>query len=125
MIVRVEYLQNILIAERLLHLQGGHTDDGELLLTSFEMVGLTLKVWTHKDRFAEAIEDFEWLVNLSRLDLARKTDELLGHELRCTGRWYPEHGAAAADLLGAPSSTQSEPYPFSHHPEAESTRGIP
>ncbi|KFA46891.1 hypothetical protein S40293_03619 [Stachybotrys chartarum IBT 40293] len=62
LIVRVEYLQNILIAERLLHLQGGHTDDGELLLTSFEMVGLTLKVWIHKDRFAEAIEDFEWLV---------------------------------------------------------------
>ncbi|KAH7305178.1 hypothetical protein B0I35DRAFT_444120 [Stachybotrys elegans] len=60
--IRLEYLQNLLIAERLVQRRGAYADDGELLLIGFEMVVLTLKFWTHQDRFAGAINDFEGLL---------------------------------------------------------------
>lgn len=46
-------------------LRFGGRDDGQLLVTSFEMVSLTLTIWTHQDRFAAIRRDFEWLVGIS------------------------------------------------------------
>jgi hypothetical protein len=50
------------LLERLLLLNGS-LDEGNLLLFSFEMLTLTLALWTHKDRFAEMRRNFEWLVS--------------------------------------------------------------
>lgn len=61
-LVQLEHLQNIFFLERLL-LRGGHPDEGNLLVTSFEMVSLTLMFWKHKDRFAAMRSCFEWLVS--------------------------------------------------------------
>lgn len=60
-LVRLQHLQNLFFAERLL-LRLGRVDDSRLLLISFEMVTLTLVFWTHQDRFAGVRRDFEWLV---------------------------------------------------------------
>ncbi|KAK2608844.1 hypothetical protein QQS21_002557 [Conoideocrella luteorostrata] len=62
-IIQLDHLQNIFFAERLL-LQHGNADTGDLLATSFELVCLTLKLWTHKDRFADTfiLRNFQWLV---------------------------------------------------------------
>lgn len=62
-LVRLEHLQNLFFAERLL-LRLGRVDEGRLLVISFEMVTLTLVFWTHQDRFAGVRRDFEWLVSL-------------------------------------------------------------
>lgn len=61
LLVQLEHLQNVFFAERLM-LRYGQVDEGDLLLTSFEMVSLTLIFWTHKDRLAGVRGDFEWLV---------------------------------------------------------------
>ncbi|KAM5343248.1 hypothetical protein ACJ41O_014214 [Fusarium nematophilum] len=61
-LVRLEHLQNLFFAERLL-LRLGQPDEGRLLIISFEMVTLTLVFWTHQSRFAIVRRDFEWLVN--------------------------------------------------------------
>lgn len=66
-LIRIEYLQNLFFAERLLqrHAAGQNTgadDGGDLLLISFDMVVLTLTFWIHADRFVEMNKDFEWLV---------------------------------------------------------------
>jgi hypothetical protein len=61
LLVQLEHLQNVFFAERLM-LRYGQADEGDLLLTSFEMVSLTLIFWTHKDRLAGIRGDFEWLV---------------------------------------------------------------
>ncbi|KAM0552627.1 hypothetical protein ACHAPJ_007724 [Fusarium lateritium] len=60
-LVRLEHLQNLFFAERLL-LRLGHVDENRLLPISFEMVTLTLLFWTHQDRFADVRRDFEWLL---------------------------------------------------------------
>ncbi|KAJ3469988.1 hypothetical protein MRS44_000087 [Fusarium solani] len=60
-LVRLEHLQNLFFAERLL-LRLGRVDDSRLLVISFEMVTLTLVFWTHQDRFAGVRRDFEWLL---------------------------------------------------------------
>ncbi|KAJ4321144.1 hypothetical protein N0V84_005496 [Fusarium piperis] len=60
-LVRLEHLQNLFFAERLL-LRLGRVDDGRLLIISFEMVTLTLVFWTHQDRFSGVRRDFEWLL---------------------------------------------------------------
>ncbi|KAL6357296.1 hypothetical protein LRP88_07454 [Fusarium phalaenopsidis] len=60
-LVRLEHLQNLFFAERLL-LRLGRVDDRRLLVISFEMVTLTLVFWTHQDRFAGVRRDFEWLL---------------------------------------------------------------
>ncbi|KAM5357821.1 hypothetical protein ACJZ2D_015882 [Fusarium nematophilum] len=46
-LVRLEHLQNLFFAERLL-LRLGQPDEGRLLIISFEMVTLTLVFWTHQ-----------------------------------------------------------------------------
>ncbi|KAF5019460.1 hypothetical protein F66182_8542 [Fusarium sp. NRRL 66182] len=61
MVIRLEHLQNLFFAERLL-LRLGHVDENSLLPISFEMVTLTLLFWTHQDRFAGVRKDFEWLL---------------------------------------------------------------
>ncbi|EXK24027.1 hypothetical protein FOMG_19228 [Fusarium oxysporum f. sp. melonis 26406] len=60
-LIRLEHLQNLFFAERLL-LRLGHSDQSRLLIISFEMVTLTLIFWTQQDRFAEVRRDFEWLL---------------------------------------------------------------
>ncbi|EHK20850.1 uncharacterized protein TRIVIDRAFT_115187, partial [Trichoderma virens Gv29-8] len=60
LLVQLDHLQNIFILERLLQRQD-MLDEGDLLVTSFEMVSLTLTFWSHKDRLIEARNDFEWL----------------------------------------------------------------
>jgi len=62
LLIQLEHLQNLFVADRLL-LRRGDLDQGDLLLTSFEMVSLTLLFWTNKDRFALARPDFAWLVS--------------------------------------------------------------
>ncbi|PNP43638.1 hypothetical protein TGAMA5MH_04610 [Trichoderma gamsii] len=49
--MRLDHLLNVLLVERLL-LKHGHPRT-DLLRTSFEMVVLTLRLWTHKHRWAE------------------------------------------------------------------------
>ncbi|KKP06861.1 hypothetical protein THAR02_01058 [Trichoderma harzianum] len=61
LLVQLDHLQNIFILERLL-LRQKMLDEGDLLVTSFEMVSLTLTFWSHKDRLLEARNDFEWLL---------------------------------------------------------------
>ena len=61
-LMRLAHLQTMFLLERLLLLNGS-LDEGNLLLFSFEMLTLTLALWTHKDRFAEMRRNFEWLVS--------------------------------------------------------------
>lgn len=61
-LVHLGHLQNLFFVERLL-LRNGAADEGNLLLTSFDMVILTLVFWTHKDQFATMRRNFEWLVS--------------------------------------------------------------
>ncbi|KAI5456619.1 hypothetical protein BGZ63DRAFT_366340 [Mariannaea sp. PMI_226] len=60
-LLRLEHLQNLFFVQRLM-LQFGGPDNGQLLVTSFEMVSLTVYHWTHQDRFASVRRDFEWLL---------------------------------------------------------------
>lgn len=64
-IIQLDHMQNIFFTERLLR-RHGHADDGDLLIASFEMVLLTLKLWTNKDRFSdtEILRNYGWLVSL-------------------------------------------------------------
>lgn len=65
-IVYLDHLQNLFFTERLL-LRHGQVDEGDLLVTSFELVSLTVKLWTNKDRFSDPtmLRNFEWLVSAS------------------------------------------------------------
>ncbi|KAM0351639.1 hypothetical protein ACHAPU_002649 [Fusarium lateritium] len=60
-LLRLEHLQNLFFAERLL-LRLGHVNENRMLPISFEMVSLTLLFWTHQDRFSDVRRDFEWLL---------------------------------------------------------------
>lgn len=62
MLVRLEHLQNLFFVERLM-LRLGKPDQGDLLVTSFEMLSLTLVLWKRQDRFVSIRRDFEWLVS--------------------------------------------------------------
>ncbi|KAG9254476.1 uncharacterized protein F5Z01DRAFT_674214 [Emericellopsis atlantica] len=62
-LARIEHLQNLFLAERLLLKRPDYPQDrGELLEISYNMVLLTVKFWVHKDRFAEMSGDYGWLV---------------------------------------------------------------
>ncbi|EHK25749.1 uncharacterized protein TRIVIDRAFT_114907, partial [Trichoderma virens Gv29-8] len=60
-LIRLTHLQTMFFLERLLLLNGS-LEEGNLLLFSFEMLILTLAMWTHKDRFAAMRRNFEWLL---------------------------------------------------------------
>ncbi|KAL5092837.1 hypothetical protein Trisim1_000572 [Trichoderma cf. simile WF8] len=60
-LIRLTHLQTMFFLERLLLLNGS-LEEGNLLLFSFEMLTLTLTMWTHKDRFAAMRRNFEWLL---------------------------------------------------------------
>lgn len=62
-VLRLDHLQNVFFVERLL-LRHGKPDTGDLLSVSFDMVCLTLKLWTNKDRFPhpEMFRNFDWLL---------------------------------------------------------------
>ena len=60
-LIYLTHLQNLFFIERL-RLSYGAVDDGDLLTTSFELVSVTMALWTHKDRFMEMRRNFEWLV---------------------------------------------------------------
>lgn len=61
LLIRLEHLQNLFFIERLL-LRYGHSDKGDLLEVSYELVNLTLPIWTDIDRLSECSNDCEWLV---------------------------------------------------------------
>lgn len=61
LLVRLEHLENIFVVDRLLS-RRGHNNHSDLLVTSFDMVALTLLLWKNKDRFAFARLDFPCLV---------------------------------------------------------------
>lgn len=61
MLLQITHLQNLFLLERLL-LRHGAPDEGDLLITTFEIVTLTLTFWTQKDRFSQVRRYFEWLV---------------------------------------------------------------
>lgn len=93
--IRLEYLQNLFFIERLL-LRTGQVDEGDLLVTSFALVSLTLKIWTYKDRFSRYAmrRNFEWLVSYYPFNNNKLTSELErlitmgkpGYGIRCS-RW--------------------------------------
>lgn len=65
--IRIEYLQVLFLAERLLqrHSEGNayyEYDSSGLLLVSYEIVSLIVCLWMHKDRFASERTQFDWLV---------------------------------------------------------------
>jgi hypothetical protein len=62
MLIRLAHLQTMFFLERLLLLNGS-LDEGNMLLLCFEMLTLTLSIWTHKDRFVAMRRNFEWLVS--------------------------------------------------------------
>lgn len=59
--MRLDHLLNVFLVERLL-LKHGHPRT-DLLRTSFEMVVLTLRLWTHKHRWAEIPGESQRLVS--------------------------------------------------------------
>ncbi|KAI8651248.1 Fungal-trans domain-containing protein [Fusarium keratoplasticum] len=61
MLLQITHLQNLFLLERLL-LRHGAPDEGDLLITTFEIVTLTLTFWTQKDRFSQVRRYFEWLL---------------------------------------------------------------
>jgi hypothetical protein len=61
-LIRLGHLQVMFFLERLLCINGS-LDEGNLLVLSFEMLALTLTLWTHKDQFAAMRRNFEWLVS--------------------------------------------------------------
>jgi hypothetical protein len=69
-IIRREHLLGVLFAERLL-LRLGYPDEGNILLTSFELLAITLMLWTHKDSFSWSHRHFAWLVSLALSYLIR------------------------------------------------------
>lgn len=60
--MRLDHLLNVFLVERLL-LKHGHPRTN-LLRISFEMVVLTLRLWTHKHRWAEIPGESQRLVSL-------------------------------------------------------------
>jgi hypothetical protein len=61
LVIRLEHLQAHFLIQRLL-IQRGYDGQAELIAISFAMVSLTVKFWTHMDRFTLMHGDFEWLV---------------------------------------------------------------
>lgn len=61
-LMHLEHLQNIFFIDRLL-VRFGHGMRDTLLETSLALATLTLHLWTHKDRFADAMmqRNFDWL----------------------------------------------------------------
>ncbi|KAH8122599.1 hypothetical protein LI328DRAFT_136204 [Trichoderma asperelloides] len=60
-LIRLGHLQTMFFLERLLCINGS-LDEGNLLVLSFEMLTLTLTLWTNKDQFAAMRRSFEWLL---------------------------------------------------------------
>lgn len=69
LIVKLECLQNDLFLGRL-SLQRGMADDGALLSTSFELVSLLVRLWSHMDMFFNVRVTFEWIVGVSPLRIS-------------------------------------------------------
>lgn len=63
LLIRLEHLLNLFFLERLLATNSGSICGIDLLSISFEMLSLTLVLWTHKDRLAGFQGEFEWLVS--------------------------------------------------------------
>lgn len=61
LVIKMDCLQNEFFLERLC-LRQNQADAGDLLAVSFELVLLTLSLWTRIDRFTKMRSDFEWLV---------------------------------------------------------------
>ncbi|RSL74533.1 hypothetical protein CEP53_000127 [Fusarium sp. AF-6] len=86
MLLQITHLQNLFLLERLL-LRHGAPDEGDLLITTFEIVTLTLTFWTQKDRFSQVRRYFEWLVCLQVCSLFNiLTDNDLVDGFRSTRR---------------------------------------
>uniref|UniRef100_A0A0B7KDA7 Zn(2)-C6 fungal-type domain-containing protein n=2 Tax=Bionectria ochroleuca TaxID=29856 RepID=A0A0B7KDA7_BIOOC len=62
LMIKLEHLQNLFFADRLLRLSPSSHDMGDIVLTSFDLLSVALLFWTHKDRFAATSQHFEWLV---------------------------------------------------------------
>ncbi|KAH8678462.1 hypothetical protein BX600DRAFT_452094 [Xylariales sp. PMI_506] len=62
-VMQLEHLQNLFLVERMLVLRG-HLDEGDVLVTSYSMVALTLVCWTQRERFSHNSmrRQFEWLL---------------------------------------------------------------
>ena len=98
-LIYLTHLQNAFFIERL-RLSYGAADDGDLLITSFDLVSVTMALWTHKDRFLEMRRNFEWLVRDSASTKAvRKADHSVADSLRGSGRRNTLSGAAPANCL--------------------------
>ena len=88
MLLQITHLQNVFLLERLL-LRHGAPDEGDLLITTFEIVTLTLTFWTKKDRFSQVRRYFEWLVCPQARSLNALTNNVLVDGFRGTRRRNP------------------------------------
>ncbi|KAI5465042.1 hypothetical protein BGZ63DRAFT_169041 [Mariannaea sp. PMI_226] len=61
LLIRMEALLNEFFLSRLL-IKMGHDAQADLLLTGFDLVSLTLELWTNFERFATLKRDFEWIL---------------------------------------------------------------
>lgn len=63
-LVHLEHLKNIFLAERLLMLHG-EVDNGDIIVTSFAMLKRVLLFWTNRERFylPSIRRNFEWHVS--------------------------------------------------------------
>lgn len=134
MLIKLEHLQNLFFVDKLL-IRHGHVDDGDLLIRSYELVALALKLWTNKDRFDSIYirRSFEFVV--SRLVTQAKTAFFLafadinltrhiGLDVRGAWRRHPLPRAITADLQRrAPQEPTVEPLQYCS--AIESTCRIP
>lgn len=63
LLIKLEYLQCLFFLDRIL-LKRDHREVEDLLGVSFEMVTLTVSLWTRMDRFSFKTKDFEWIVRI-------------------------------------------------------------
>ncbi|KAM0493589.1 hypothetical protein D7B24_001105 [Verticillium nonalfalfae] len=104
-VIQLEHLQAHFLIQRLL-IQRGYDGQADLIAISFAMVSLTVKFWTHMDRFSLMIGDFEWLV----MAYAAPSGGILCQELLKPSVRLPSvgdetaaSGASADDMLQLPT----------------------
>lgn len=115
---QLEHLQNLFFADRLLQ-RYNHPNNGELLVTSFTMVTLTLHFWMNQDRFSSPTmrRNFEWIVSTASLTRAQILTSA-GVILRRPRSRHLMPGAFVSDFYRLSSAGQQSE-PLQHHPAAE------
>lgn len=96
--MRLDHLLNVFLVERLL-LKHGHPRT-DLLRTSFEMVVLTLRLWTHKHRWAEIPGESQRLVSSDALSYSHNVSYDAVNWICSPGRGCLMHGTCRPQSHG-------------------------